>query len=463
MRLRSPWTPRLADVEGGTAERLVQALSDDITAGRLSGGDRLPAHRDLAWRLGIGLGTVTKAYATVERRGLTRSVKGRGTFVAIHEAHAQRPVDLSLNTPPAILARRRLAHTLAAVAGRIDADQINLYAPPAGHVEHRRLLARWLETLGIAADASRLVLTSNASQAMALAFDLACGPGGVILTERLTWPGAIAIARHGGFRMRGIAIDGQGMVPEALAAALAADPGGRKAVYLTPTLHNPTTATMGPARRRAIVELCRRAGALVVEDGVYTFARPTLPDLATLAPDITLHVNGLSKSLGPGLRIGVLAVPPPLVEAAEDLVRTLPMEPSPLACAVVGEWLASGVISAVLDDLFHEMDRRARLAASHLGAAGLVTDPAACHAWLPMPRDTALDLVSAAAARGLRLTPAQSVMVDGGDAVGGVRLCLGGPSFDELGRALETLSEMLAPPPGLHPTGDGERRGRRLP
>lgn len=443
MRLQSPWAPRLADIEASTADRLVLALADDIIEGRLKGGDRLPAHRDLAWKLGIGLGTVTKAYGIVERRGLTRSVKGRGTFVTIHQAHEGRQIDLSSNTPPAMLTERLLARTLTVIARRIDADQLNLYAPPTGHLEHRRLMARWLGTLGVPADPSCLVLTGNARQAIALAFDLACDRQGVILTERITYPGAIALACRRGHRMRGVEIDAEGMIPEALAIALASEKDGGKAVYLTPTLHNPSTATMGTARRQSIVDICRRAGARIVEDGVYAFAASGLPPLAALAPDITLHINGLSKSLGPGLRIGVLALPPGMMDKAEGIVRDMPMQPAPLSCALVEEWLASGVIASVQKDLGHEAARRSRLAASILGAAGLITDPAACHAWLPAPRHDADELVVAAAAIGVRLTPPASLMVESEDQATGIRLCLGGPSFDELTDALSAFAGLL--------------------
>ena len=442
MRIQSPWAPRLADIEASTTDRLVLALADDIIEGRLKGGDRLPAHRDLAWKLGIGLGTVTKAYGIVERRGLTRSVKGRGTFVTIHQAHEGRQIDLSSNTPPAMLTERLLTRTLAGIARRIDADQLNLYAPPTGHLEHRRLMARWLETQGVPADPSCVVLTGNARQAIALAFDLACGRQGVILTERLTYPGAIALARRKGHRILGVEIDAEGMIPEALATALASEKDGEKVVYLTPTLHNPSTATMGSARRQSIVDICRRAGARIIEDGVYAFASG-LPPLAALAPDITLHVNGFSKSLGPGLRIGVLALPPAMMDAAEDIVRDMPMQPAPLSCALVEEWLASGVIASVQKDLVHEAARRSRLAASVLGAAGLITDRAACHAWLPASRDFADSLVTAAAAIGVKLTPPASLMVESEDQTTGIRLCLGGPSFDELTLALGGISGLL--------------------
>ncbi|SPD67620.1 Aspartate aminotransferase (plasmid) [Cupriavidus taiwanensis] len=444
MLLQSPWTPRLANIEANAAERLVLALSEDITEGRLTGGDRLPAHRDLARKLGIGLGTVTKAYAALERRGLTRSVKGRGTFVAIHQAHNDRQIDLSSNAPPATLTARILARTLTGIARKIDADHFNLYAPPAGHLEHRRVLARWLETLGLTVDPSHLVLTGSARQALSLAFDLACGRHGLLLTERITYPGAIALARRKGYRMQGVEIDAQGMVPAALADALGGTAStGSKAVYLTPTLHNPTTATMGVERRQAIAEICRRAGAWLIEDGVYAASDPTLPTLTALAPEISLHVNGLSKSLGPGLQIGMLVLPAGLNDAAKELLQDVPMAPSALSCMVVEEWLTTGIIASIQRDLRHEARRRCSLAVSLLGTSELVSHPDAYNVWLPMQRDDANSFASSAAATGIKLTPREAMMVDPDDRASGIRLCLGGPSFENLTEALTLLAGLV--------------------
>ncbi|WP_447742603.1 aminotransferase-like domain-containing protein [Variovorax boronicumulans] len=444
MLLRSSWTPRLASNGVNATERVVLALADDIVEGRLAGGDRLPAHRDLAKTLQIGLGTVTKAYAILERRGLTRSVKGRGTFVAIHQAHGDRQIDLSSNAPPAALGARVLAQTLTGIARKIDADHFNLYAPPGGHLEHRRVLARWLETIGLAVDPSQLMLTSSARQALSLAFDLVCGRQGLLLTERITYPGALALVRRKGCRIQGVEMDAEGMVPQALAQALdGAAPAGGTAVYLTPTLHNPTTATMSAKRRRAIVAVCRRAGAWIIEDGVYAAASDGLPQLATLAPDIALHVNGLSKSLGPGLQVGVLALPPELCGPAQDLLQDVPMAPSAFSCAVVDEWLATGVVASVQRDLRHEARRRSRQAVSLLAASELVWHPDAYNVWLPMRRDAAEGVVAAAAQAGVKLTPPQTLMANPKDKASGLRICLGGPGFDELTGALALLATLL--------------------
>src|SRR3546814_8105519 len=76
------WTPTL-EAEGPRYLAIADALARDIAAGRLKAGDRLPTHRDLAWRLGVTVGTVSRAYGEAERRGLTSGEVGRGTFVNV--------------------------------------------------------------------------------------------------------------------------------------------------------------------------------------------------------------------------------------------------------------------------------------------------------------------------------------------------------------------------------------------
>jgi DNA-binding transcriptional MocR family regulator len=435
----------LANGTANAAERLKQAMSEDIFEGRLTSGDRLPAHRDLAWKLGIGVGTVTKAYATLGRQGLTRSVKGRGTFVATRAARSGPRIDLSINTPPPMIGERLLARTLTTIAHKIDAAHLNLYAPLTGHHEHRRLLTSWLETFSVAVDPRQLIPTAGALQAISLAFDLACGPNGVILTERLTYPGAIALARHRGFRLRGVEIDEEGMMPEALDAALDEEaPASSRAVYVTPTLHNPTTATMGRTRREAILDICKRRSALIIEDGVYGLESDTerLP-LAAMSPENVFYIASLSKTLSPGLRIGALTLPLGMQDKAEPLLTALPIGPSPLSMSVMENWLANGVVASIRQAINDEARRRSNLAMSVLGRERGRFHPAAFHSWLPMPRSRAEQFALTASAMGVALTAPSSVVVDPEDEAIGVRLCLGGCSPDELKRALVVIGDIL--------------------
>ncbi len=445
MRLQSPWTPRLSDNGSTTANRLVEALSEDILSGQLLGGDRLPAHRDLAWKLNLGVGTVTKAYAMLERRGLARSVKGSGTFVAVFESRKGPAIDFSVNRLPVMLSDRLLAGTLSAISRKINSAHVNLYPPPAGHDEHRRLLARWLESLSIEADAKRIILAGSGQQALWLAFDILCGGNGLIVTERLSYSGAIALARYRGHPMRSVDIDDQGMVPDDLDRVLCEEEnsGRRRLVYLTPTLHNPTTISMGANRRKDIVDVCNKRNVPIVEDGVYTLgASPNLPPLVTLAPDRVFHVTSLSKSLSPGLRLGVLVLPSGWEEHAEEALRALPLSSSPVDYALLEEWFTSGVMETVRGTLRAEARQRAKLARSFFDNRTIITDDCAFHAWLPMPHTEAEAFEKAAATLGVVVTEPNAVRADRNDNATGIRLCLGGLGMEDLTTGLTLLSRL---------------------
>lgn len=121
------------------------------------------------------------------------------------------------------------------------------------------------------------------------------------------------------------------------------------------------------------------------------------------------------------------------------------MAPSAFSCAVVDEWLASGVVASIQRDLRHESRRRSKLAASLLGASELVRHSDAYNVWLPMKRETANSLVAAAAEIGLKLTLPETMLADPQDEMSGLRICLGSPSFEDLSDALKLLAKLLKP------------------
>lgn len=446
MRLSSPWVPRLAEGDGPLLDRLVAALVDDIATGTVAVGARLPAHRDLAWRLGVGVGTVTRAYGILERRGLVRSERGRGMFV-IGGGGGRRPwIDLSVNTPPQTLSDRLLAATFAALARDLDAASFSRYRPAIGAIEDRRTIARWLADQRLEVPAERLLLTNGAQHALAVAFAVVCGPGGRLFTEAATYPGALTAAVMGGIALTGVAIDGEGMRPEALDAALAATSGERgRAIYVTPTLHNPTTATMGVGRREDLVAVARAHDVAVVEDDVYSlFTPPGLPTLAELAPERVAYVNGFSKTLNPGLRLGFLVPPAGLVERTIRALQATQSMTSPFACAMVERWIVDGTARSIADSIRREAAARVDLAREVLpGLVAPASDPG-FHVWLPLPSAVAERTARAAALDGVAMTPPEEVAVDPALAPTGFRLCLGGPNRVELVEALAVVARARA-------------------
>ncbi|NPD16335.1 PLP-dependent aminotransferase family protein [Xinfangfangia sp. D13-10-4-6] len=451
MRLKSPWSPHLTDGPGTTSDRLITAISDDILAGRLVDGDRMPAHRDLGWTLQIGVGTVTKAYAALERRGLLRSIKGRGTFVSAVESRKGPMIDFSGNVLPHMISDRLLSRSLSIIARRIDSDRVNLRPPPTGHDAHRRLLAHWLESIGVPARPDDMVLTGSGQQALWLGFDMLCGGRGLIITERFSYSGAISLARHRGHPLRAVAMDAEGMCPADLDRVLHAerDNPKQRLVYVTPDTHNPTTRTMGLARRHEIIRICRAHRVPIVEDGVYSLGSdPSRPPLVSLAPEIVLHVSSLSKSLSAGLRLGVLLVPPDRVAAATATLVALPLTASPVDSALIEQWLLNGVAEELRAALRLEAARRGAIARTILDGHQLIGADSAFHLWLPMPAHEAMAFASAAQSLGVEVTSPQTIMTDEADTESGIRLCLGAPAGDDLTRGLSLLAGLRSERPG---------------
>jgi DNA-binding transcriptional MocR family regulator len=427
MREKSVWNPHLAAIDAALPQRLAQALADDITQGKLALGVRLPAHRDLAWRLGISVATVTKAYAILDSRGLTESIRGRGTFVTTSAMHDHELVDMSVNSPPALLGDRLLAKTLTAVSKNVTAQLFNGYSEPFGHLEHRRLLAAWLGQLGVEFSPCQLVLTSGAQQALSLAFDLACQGSGVVFTERVTYPGGLALARSKGLKLFGLEIDRKGIIPDDLEAQLTSKKNVlRKTLYVTPTSHNPTAYTSSGNRRRQIADICRRHNVTIVEDAVYVFERKDdQPSFATLLPDQTYFVSSFSKIVSPGLKIALLGLPASMIKSATELLGGLTFAPSAVSCAIMENWFSNGTMATIAQSLRSEIERRSALALNLLGNSIQFQDSSAFHIWMPMSIGRANALVAAARDDGVLISAPHLFLAKASDQRAGVRLCLG--------------------------------------
>lgn len=447
MKLSSLWEPRLSASDGTPAERLAAALADDIASGALAQGERLPAHRDLATRLEIGLGSVTKAFAALERRGLVQSEKGRGCFVTVQTQARRETIDLAFNAPPALMAERVLKATLVKIARRIDPASLALYPPLGGREADRAAMANWLGALGGPHDPARTLLCDGAQQALALALATLRRPGELVVSEAPTYPGLIALARMGGLRLVGARMDEQGVTPEGLEAALTRA-GGRPVVYLTPTGQNPTGATMGLARRHALAAVARARDALIVEDAVFTHTHShERPALATLAPERVFYVNSLSKTVSPGLRVGALVVPPLWLDATLDVLRGSGQIAGAMGCLVMTAWMEDGTAQRLRAGIVAEMEARQSLARTVLGAAIARPQTAVPHVWAPMPLHRAQVVAALAAAQGCMVTPPDAVTVDEAGETG-VRICLGAVDRAALEMGLATLRRCLdqAPP-----------------
>ena len=384
------WKPTLDEDDGPIYLALAERLGADIAAGRLAFGERLPTHRALAEALGVNLSTITRAYDEAERRGLIEATVGRGTFVRgagrPGATMLSRSVDLSMNLPALPEAmREHVATGMRALQQRPDFLAALTYMAAAGGDEARAAGAAWLASRLGKAPADRVLVCAGAQGALLVLLTTFVAKHDVVLAESLAYPGFRAIAAHLGLRVEGVAIDGQGLIPEALEEACLRTKA--RMLYCVPTIHNPTTATMSLRRRQAVLAVARRHRLTVIEDDAYgMLPRESPPPLAALAPDLVFHVAGLAKCIAPGLRIAYLVAPDvgSTLRAAAAIRACTQMTP-PLMAALATQWITDGTATAIVGAVRHEAAARQKIAAELLPAGHVAAHAEGHHVWLSLP------------------------------------------------------------------------------
>jgi len=449
------WIPTLSEWQGPMFLRIVDALAEDIASGRLVRGQRLPTHRALASALDLDLTTVTRAYGEARRRGLLEARVGQGTFVSETTARAASDlpapvnIDLSMNLPPQPVEANldlRIAQGLAHIRSAAGFSAFLSYSRPGGNADEREVAASWLRPRVPQAAAERIVIFPG-SQAIILNALLALtSPGDVVVTEALTFPGVRAAAARLNVRLAGVAMDGEGARPDALDEAIRKHK--PKAVYLVPTQQNPTTATMGPARRKAIAEIIRKRGSLLIEDDVYGPLEPQASPIANLIPERTYFAASIAKCIAPALRVAYLLAPDLSAEQKMrgGLQATMQMPPS-LMVALLTHWLRSGVANDIIKAIRNEAAARQQLATRFLKGIGFAARPASHHLWMPLPKHLdGADLLAHLRRNGLAVVGEEAFAVND-TAPRGLRVSLGAArNRAELSQALQVLSQAVNAP-----------------
>jgi DNA-binding transcriptional MocR family regulator len=442
------WAPRLDSSLRAITDQLVAALAADIESGILPPGAQLPTQRELADKLGVALGTVTRAYAVAQKRGWITSTIGRGTFVSVDAGAASddaSPIDLIQNfvmRDPRDSILRENGHfhfDPARMAALIDRDQT-----PAGAQAHRETFAQWISRPCFKVDPQSVVITTGAQHAMFTVLATFTKPGDIVAAEQVTYAGIQPIASMLHLELRGLVQDTEGIIAGEFEKACA---GGARLLYTTPTFHNPTGITMSEERRRDIGAIAKRHGVTILEDDVYGFLEPDPPPpIAAFAPEHTFFCTSTSKSVASGIRIGFLVCPPTAAARAGAAVRTTVWETPPLMAEMVAQWIRDGVVARVIEAKRKELLARNQLAASVLGGSRGTT---CAHLWLQLPvRWRPQDFVSACRERGVLISPAEAFAVEHATAPNAVRVCLGAARTRErLERGLRVIADLLAGAP----------------
>jgi 2-aminoadipate transaminase len=355
-------------------------LREQILRGDLPVGAQLPPERALAESLGVSRTTVVSAYDELEAEGFVKGYVGRGTIVVGGAArddvqpiawpahfsglgrrlaqHAQatdslvfrrlsagsRLISLALGLPdPRLLPPARLRQAWAAVVDREGVEAAGL-CPVRGTPAVREVIAARMRARGIEQQPEGVVVVNGSQHGLDLLIRLLVEPGDTVLVETPTYFGALQSFLAWGVRLIGVPVDDDGMDVDRVEFLLARY--RPRFIYTVPTYQNPTGATMSLERRQQLLALAQRYQVPIVEDDpfsdLYFHAPPPPPIKALDRRGHVLYLGTFSKNLAPGLRVGWLAAPGPVVERAALLNQVAELQPNTVGQHLVAEFARRG-------------------------------------------------------------------------------------------------------------------------
>ena len=431
---------------------LVDTFAADIRSGKMPPGTRLPTHRQLAADHGLALVTASRVYTELEAMGLVSGETGRGTFVREislppGQGSGQMPVaagmlDLNFNYPSLPGQAELLRTALRQLALSGDLEALLRYQPHGGRPHERAAFARHLLSRGLSVEADQVLLVSGAQHGLAVTMMALLKPGDVIAVDALTYSGFKVLAETLHLEVVAIPVTPVGPDLDALQALCRRRP--VRAVYSMPTLHNPLGWVMGRNAREQLVAIARQYNLMIIEDAAYAFlAADAPPPVASLAPERTVYVGGLSKSVATGLRVGFVAAPNEWVKPLERTIMATTWNVPGVMSAIAVAWIDDGTVAQLEAQKREDAQARQALAARVLKGLAYTSHPSSYFLWLPLAEDARADQVAMTLQReGVCVSTAEPFAVSA-HVPHALRLALGSVAMPSLHEALHNVRKVV--------------------
>jgi DNA-binding transcriptional MocR family regulator len=414
---------------------IADAIGSDIDGGALAKGDRLPPQRDLAWKLGVTLGTVTRAYKEAELRGLLSGEVGRGSYIRGGNAVASITpiaketdgmVDLTHAIPPAVVTTQEFDAALHAVMR--DPRKLDLldYAPPDGFALHKVMAAHWLKRSGIEAQQRDIFITAGAHLGLITVLEAISEPGETVMAEAINYALLRNTFKNAHVEPISLEMDVEGLTPSAFEHA--ARNSKSRILYLVPTLQNPTTGTMSMRRREDIVAIARKYKVTIIEDDIFRLldARVQAPTFYSIAPELTYHITSLSKTLAPGLRIGFVVTPQGQERSMRAHVRTMASRTVGITGEIARYWIETDLADTILNRTRRELGSLRAAFIEVFKGCNFRCEPGAPYAWLELPEHWNVSRFAATlSAANIKVTPGSAFLLVPHLTPRHIRICFG--------------------------------------
>jgi GntR family transcriptional regulator, regulator for abcA and norABC len=376
----SDWTQKK---QSSKYQQIVDTIKKKIANGEWPIGSKLPSQRHLAKVFGVNRSTVITALEECMADGLIEGKMGLGTFVVNNTwtlLATNPPPDWNEHVKSGLLKPSRAtvqeinqaesnAGLIQLSKGELSTDVFPLdimklvmqrvsenleafgYEEPKGYLPLREAISDYLRKAGIHVSASSILIVSGALQALQLISVGLLHSGSTVLLEKPSYLYSLHVFQSAGMKLTGLPIDEDGLMPSAITLSKAQR--GRGILYSIPCFHNPTGILMSEKRREELLQVCKIEQLPMIEDDIYRELwideMPPPPLKAKDKYGHVLYLGSLSKTLSPGLRIGWIVGPEPVIDRLADIKMQTDYGSSSLSQRVAAKWLTSGFYEQHLD------------------------------------------------------------------------------------------------------------------
>ncbi|GIF71042.1 aminotransferase-like domain-containing protein [Asanoa siamensis] len=334
----------------------------------------------------------------------------------------------------------------AAAVRAFDADPggVTAYGTSVGYLPLRKWIA---EKHGVAPE--QVLVTNGSLQADAFLFDHLVGPGDAVVVERPTYDRTLLNLRGKGGEVHAVTTAADGIDVDELRKLL--ESGVRPTIaHIIPNFQNPAGVTLSEAKRHALLDLAAEYGFTIFEDDPYAdirFRGDALPSMLSMDDrGVVVHASSFTKTVCPGVRVGYLVGPAPLIAEIAKKATNLYISPGMVAQAIVYQFCVAGDLERSIETVCTALAERVRVLAAalreHIPGVSFTEPEGGYFLWVDFPEDVDVDkLLPAATARGVAVVKGSDFLLEGGKHA--LRLAYSAVTVDEIDEGVRRLAAAI--------------------
>lgn len=445
------WRPILKKGTEPLYISLATQLENDIAGGVLRPGTKLPPQRELADFLDINVSTVSRAFKICSQKGLLSSTIGSGTYVAydictnVFDASTfNKPHFIELGSMmPETIPQGEVISLFQKMMTEPDFGKLFQYSHGISDWQ-REAAVKLMNRVGCSASAERVLTASGGQNAIAAIFAGLFKPGDRLGVDPLVYPGLKSAAKLFGIQLVAIQQENGEMSEAGLRYAIKND--NIRGIYVMPDCQNPTTHTMTAGSRKMIARIAKKFHLIVIEDGINSLLlEQKRRTIYADAPEQTIFLLSLSKTVNPALRLAYLGIPEQYYQKMNNALYNINLSQSALLIELASRMIVSGELETLLERRRKGLILRNQLTDRVLSRYEIWGNSTSLNRWLCLPKGiTGTQFEHLVSEHGVLVYGSERFAVGRNTPAGAVRLAICAPdSMKELEHGLTIIDELL--------------------